>query len=74
MMCGVMTQTDQEVGSEMTKEQVKAQGKIKTQLLTSFAATLLDPFRVRDVVMTSFAVVKCSKISTVSVCWVRLRS
>lgn len=38
-------------------------GRIKTQLLTSFAAALLDPFGVRDVVVTSFAVVKCSKIS-----------
>lgn len=36
-------------------------GGIKTQLLTSFAAALLDPFGVRDVVVTSFAVVKCSK-------------
>lgn len=30
------------------------------QLLTSFAATLLDPLRVCDIVMTSFAVEKCS--------------
>lgn len=38
-------------------------GRIKTQLLTSFAAALLDPFGVRDVIVTSFAVVKCSEIS-----------
>lgn len=38
-------------------------GRIKTQLLTSLAAALLDPFGVRDVVVTSFAVVKCSEIS-----------
>lgn len=35
--------------------------KIKTQLLTSFAATLFDPFGVGDVVVTSLAVVKCSE-------------
>lgn len=34
---------------------------MRVQLLTSFAATLLDPLRVCDVVMTSFAVEKCSK-------------
>ena len=40
-------------------------GKIKAQLLTSFAATLLDPLRVCDVIVTSFAVEKCSKSDTV---------
>lgn len=39
----------------------------KAQLLTSFAATLLDPLRVCDVVVTSFAVEKCSKSDAVTV-------
>lgn len=62
-MCVVMTQTDQQVESEVTEP-----GGTKTLILTSFAATLLDPFGVADVVVTSFAVVKCSEISTVSAC------
>lgn len=41
-------------------------GKIKAQLLTSLAAALLDPFGVCDVIMTSFAVEKCSKSDTVN--------
>lgn len=45
----------------------KGRGKIKARLLTSFAAALLDPLGVGDVVVTSFAVVKCSKTSTVGV-------
>lgn len=41
--------------------------KQMARLLTSLAATLLDPLRVRDVVVTSFAVEKCSESDTVTV-------
>lgn len=42
----------------------------KAQLLTSLAAALLDPLWVCDVVVTSFAVEKCSK----SDAWTAFRS
>lgn len=38
-----------------------SRAKAKAQLLTSLAAALLDPLWVCDVVVTSFAVEKCSK-------------
>lgn len=38
-----------------------ASARAKARLLTSLAAALLDPLWVCDVVVTSFAVEKCSK-------------
>lgn len=62
-----MRQTDPQVRFGLIGRKGGASmGLNKVQLLTSFAATLLDPLRVCDVVMTSFAVEKCSKSDTVN--------
>lgn len=66
-----MGQTDEPAGriwrEEKGRRGLDGGGNTKAQLLTSFAATLLDPLRVCDVVVTSFAVEKCSKSDAVTV-------
>lgn len=58
---------EEEVGERGQKKKKK---KAKARLLTSLAAALLDPLWVCDVVVTSFAVEKCSK----SDAWTAFRS
>lgn len=55
-------------GSERKRKGKEGSGgdEATARILTSFAATLFDPFGVCDVIVTSFAVEKCSAGKTAS--------